>query len=169
MAVLTEFDVITPQTLDAALDVLTSTANVRPLAGGTDLMVQLESRSLPPCTFLNIENIRELQPPAEWAGPGVILPAMTTYRDVRCSPLRYRFPMLATAAREVGAIAIQSRGTWAGNIANASPAADGVPAMMAYDAEVELASKAGRRRVPVAKFYRGYKQNESRLCLPVHV
>ena len=58
--------------------------------------------------------------------------------------------MLALAAREVGALAIQSRGTWAGNIANASPAADGVPALMAYDAELELRSRSGApRRSPL--------------------
>jgi CO/xanthine dehydrogenase FAD-binding subunit len=70
--------------------------------------------------------------------------------------------MLALAAREVGALAIQNRGTWAGNIANASPAADGVPALMAYDAEVELASKNGKRVVPLSGFYHGYKQMERR-------
>jgi len=58
----------------------------------------------------------------------------------------------------VGALAVQSRGTWAGNIANASPAADGVPALMAYDAEVELSSRRGRRSVPLFKFYSGYKR-----------
>jgi CO/xanthine dehydrogenase FAD-binding subunit len=66
--------------------------------------------------------------------------------------------MLALAAREVGSLAIQSRGTWAGNVINASPAADGVPALMAYDAEIELASKSTRRRVPLSQFYTGYKQ-----------
>ena len=66
------------------------------------------------------------------------------------------------AARQVGAIQIQSRGTWAGNIANASPAADGVPVLMAYDATVVLASTAGTRDVPLADFYLGYKQLAAR-------
>ena len=66
--------------------------------------------------------------------------------------------MLAAAAREVGGLAVQSRGTWVGNVANASPAADGVPALMAYDAELEIRSSSGRRRVPLAGFYRGYKK-----------
>jgi CO/xanthine dehydrogenase FAD-binding subunit len=79
--------------------------------------------------------------------------------------------MLALAAREVGSLAIQSRGTWAGNIINASPAADGVPALMAYDAEVELASKSGRRRVLLSRLYRGYKQMDRRpdeLVVAIH-
>ena len=88
---------------------------------------------------------------------------LTTYRDTRVTAaIRQKFPMLAQAAREVGALAIQSRGTWVGNIANASPAADGVPALMAYDAEVELSSKGGRRSVPLSRFYTGYKTMDRR-------
>src|SRR5262249_23474610 len=100
------------------------------------------------------------------------LGALTTYRDVRVSPIRRQFPMLALAAREVGSLAIQSRGTWAGNVINASPAADGVPALMAYDAEIELASKSTRRRVPLSQFYSGYKQMVRRsdeLVTAIHV
>jgi CO/xanthine dehydrogenase FAD-binding subunit len=69
-----------------------------------------------------------------------------------------RLPLLVAAARELGALQIQNRGTWAGNIANASPAADGVPALMAYDAVVELASVRGRRWVALADYFTGYKQ-----------
>jgi CO/xanthine dehydrogenase FAD-binding subunit len=76
--------------------------------------------------------------------------------------IRDTFPMLAAAAREVGVLAIQSRGTWAGNIANASPAADGVPALMAHDAEIELTSRKGSRRVALDRFYHGYKKTERR-------
>ena len=93
---------------------------------------------------------------------GLSLGALTTYRDVRRSSIRNQFPMLATAAREVGALAIQSRGTWVGNIANASPAADGVPALMAYNAQIELASREGKRRVALDKFYSGYKRMDRR-------
>src|SRR5262245_48972535 len=158
MGTISEFEVVTARTLDAALDVLASTANVRALAGGTDLMVQLEAQTLQPCMFLNIDGLRELRPPMEWTGSGASLPAMTTYRDVRNSRLQERFPLLAAAAREVGALAIQSRGTWVGNVVNASPAADGVPVLMAYDAELEIRSKSGNRRVALSNFYRGYKQ-----------
>ena len=155
VATVNEFPVITPQSLDEALDVLASVQNVRPLAGGTDLMVLLESGALRPCTFLNIQELPELKSPDG-------MTALTTYRDIRASHWKTRFPMLAAAAREVGALAIQSRGTWIGNVANASPAADGVPALMAYDAELEIARKGERRRVPLANFYRGYKQMDLR-------
>ncbi len=155
------FEVLTPQSLDEALDALASIERVVPLAGGTDLMVYLEAGALPPCTFLNLQELAQLKPPLSTNG-GLTLGALTTYRDVRLSGVREQFPMLALAAREVGALAIQSRGTWAGNIANASPAADGVPALMAYDAEIELSSKKGRRRVLLEKFYRGYKEMDRR-------
>jgi CO/xanthine dehydrogenase FAD-binding subunit len=155
VATVSDFKVITPQSLDEALDALAVVENLRPLAGGTDLMVLLESGALRPCTFLNIQDLPELRSADR-------ITALTTYRDVRTGHWKTRFPMLAIAAREVGALAIQSRGTWIGNVANASPAADGVPALMAYDAELEIARKNGRRTVPLANFYRGYKQMDLR-------
>jgi CO/xanthine dehydrogenase FAD-binding subunit len=165
------FDVITPRSLDDALDALASDGNTVPLAGGTDLMVSLDAGSIRPCTFVNLQDLRELRPALDHGSP-LRLGALTTYRDVRVSPVRREFPMLALAAREVGSLAIQSRGTWAGNIINASPAADGVPALMAYNAEIELASKSGRRRVPLSRFYRGYKQMDRRLdelAVAIHI
>jgi len=155
------FDVVTPNTLDEALDALAANRDLVPLAGATDLMVYLEAGTLPPCTFLNLQELQELKP-IRTAGGTVGLGALTTYRDVRSSSVREQFPSLALAAREVGALAIQSRGTWAGNIANASPAADGIPALMAYDAEIELTSRSGRRMVPLSGFYRGYKKMDRR-------
>ena len=155
------FEVITPRSLTEALDALAADRRLVPLAGATDLMVYLEAGSLRPCAFLNLQELPELKPALRVNG-ALTLGALTTYRDVRVSAVKEQFPMLALAAREVGALAIQNRGTWAGNIANASPAADGVPALMAYDAEVELAGKSGRRSVALAAFYRGYKQMDRR-------
>jgi CO/xanthine dehydrogenase FAD-binding subunit len=86
--------------------------------------------------------------------------ALTTYSETRHDPqVVTRLPLLVAAARELGALQIQNRGTWAGNIANASPAADGVPALLAYDAVVELASARGRRWVALADYSTGYKQS----------
>jgi CO/xanthine dehydrogenase FAD-binding subunit len=141
---------------------MASGTNIVPLAGGTDLMVGLGGGGISPCTFLNLQEVAELRPPLP-ANGAVTLGALTTYRDVRKSPVRASYPMLALAAREIGSLAIQSRGTWTGNLINASPAADGVPALLAYDGEVELASKSGRRRVPLSRFYSGYKQMDRRL------
>lgn len=159
-AYLPDFKVINAEDLSESLDALTSGENIVPLAGGTDLMVYLDAGQLKPCTFLNLQEVHQLRHPPKING-SLTLSALTTYRDARViREIRANFPMLAWAAREVGVLAIQSRGTWVGNIANASPAADGVPALMAYDAEVELMSKKGSRKVLVAKFYKGYKQME---------
>jgi CO/xanthine dehydrogenase FAD-binding subunit len=155
------FEVINPHSIAEALDALSAEPNMVPLAGATDVMVYLEARSLPPCTFLNLQQLPELKPIVP-GSRSIILGALTTYRDVRSSSVRQQFPMLALAAREIGALAIQNRGTWVGNIANASPAADGVPALMAYDAEIELTSKDGRRVVPLSRFYCSYKQMDRR-------
>jgi CO/xanthine dehydrogenase FAD-binding subunit len=155
------FNVVNPGSLDDALDALAADHRLVPLAGATDLMVYLEAGRLPSCSFLNLQELGELKPIRKM-DKHVSLGAMTTYRDVRTGSVGQQFPLLALAAREVGALAIQSRGTWAGNIANASPAADGVPALMAYDAEVELSSKSGRRTVPLSDFYHGYKQMDRR-------
>jgi CO/xanthine dehydrogenase FAD-binding subunit len=89
----------------------------------------------------------------------VSIGALTTYTDVRRHALvSSEFPLLVRAARETGGVAIQNRGTVGGNIANASPAADTPPALLVYDAELELRSVRGVRRVPYATFHRGYKQ-----------
>lgn len=161
-AYLKDYSLFQPTSLGDALDALQSKESIRPLAGGTDLMVALEAGSLAPCAFLDLQGILELRPRLRWNG-GLVLSALASYTDVRAHPeVCAVYPMLPRAAREVGALAIQTRGTWAGNVANASPAADGVPALMAYDAEVELQSAARGRRVPLAGFYSGYKMLESR-------
>jgi CO/xanthine dehydrogenase FAD-binding subunit len=163
-AYLPDITVHSPATLAAALEIVDRDRAARPLAGGTDLMVLLHSGALrAPATFVSLHAVRELAGPIQVDG-GARLPALATFTDARSTPaLARRWPMLAIAAREVGVLAIQARATWAGNIANASPAADGVPALMAYGAEVELASRGGgSRRRPLAGFYTGYKTMDRR-------
>src|SRR5213079_3442717 len=101
--------------------------------------------------------------PLGWTADMLVLGGLTTYWDViRDERTREEFPLLVDAARQVGAIQIQARGTWAGNIVNASPAADGVPVLMAYDAVVVLESWRGREEVPLDRFYTGYKEMRRR-------
>src|SRR5436190_14054669 len=158
-AYLPAYELILPATLNEALDVLARNSGAwKPFAGGTDLMVLLEAGKLPHKNYVNIWNLKELRG-IEVTDDQVILGALTTYTGVQSHPvLQTEFPMLCEAARETGGIAIQNRGTLGGNIVNASPAADSSPALLAYDAELELISKTGERRVPYAKFHRGYKQ-----------
>ncbi len=130
-----------------------------PLAGGTDIMVNWPQRlSAHAATYLDLSGVGDLRS-IRWTDDALVLGAMTTYWDViEDAQIAAAFPMLLDAARQVGAVQIQSRGTWAGNIINASPAADGVPVLMAYHAVVVLESADGRDEVPLAEFYLGYKE-----------
>jgi CO/xanthine dehydrogenase FAD-binding subunit len=130
----------------------------KPFAGGTDLMVLLEAGKLPHRRFLSIWKLPELRG-IEVAPTYVTLGALTTYTEVRRHEVLLReFPLLCQAAAETGGVATQNRGTLGGNIANASPAADSPPALLVYDAELELVSARGTRWVPYHGFWSGYKQ-----------
>ncbi len=153
------YQLVTPTSLPEALSALASEPGVwQPFAGGTDLMVLLEAGRLPHKNYLNLWNLAELRG-VEVAANHITLGALTTYTDVQSNDvLREEFPMLCQAASETGGLAIQNRGTLGGNIANASPAADSPPALLAYNAELELLSLHGSRWVPYQSFHTGYKQ-----------
>jgi CO/xanthine dehydrogenase FAD-binding subunit len=157
------YELTSPGSLNEALDLLAQNNGTwKPFAGGTDLMVLLEAGKLPHKNYVNIWNLPELRG-IEVADDRITLGALTTYTEVQEHPiLRDEFPMLCQAARETGGIAIQNRGTLCGNIVNASPAADSPPALLAYDAELELVSTAGARRIPYSNFHLGYKQMDIR-------
>src|SRR3989440_650452 len=162
-AFISAYQLVTPQSLSEALTILASDSGVwKPFAGGTDLMVLLEAGKLLHKNYLNIWNLPELRG-VEVTDAYVSLGALTTYTEIqRHEILRAEFPMLCQAAKETGGIAIQNRSTLGGNIVNASPAADSPPALLAYDAELELVSKHGERRIPYFKFHSGYKQMDMR-------
>lgn len=134
-----------------------------PMAGATDLLVHWPSHlEAHDKTYLDLSKVAELRA-SQWTSDALTLGALATYWDaMHDAQIAGEFPLLIEAARQVGAVQIQSRGTWAGNIANGSPAADGVPVLMAYDAEVELASASGRRRVALSAFYTGYRRSVRR-------
>jgi CO/xanthine dehydrogenase FAD-binding subunit len=158
-AYLPDYQLITPRTLAEALALLAREPGVwKPFAGGTDLMVLLEADKLVQRNYLNIWDLNELRG-IEVREARVTIGALTTYTEIQKNPvLRSEFPMLCQAAGETGGLAIQNRGTLGGNIVNASPAADSPPALLAYDAELELVSLNGSRRVPYQGFHTGYKQ-----------
>lgn len=153
------YQLVTPASLLEALATLAREPGVwQPFAGGTDLMVLLEAGRLPHKNYLNIWSLAELRG-IRTTTEHVTLGALTTYTDVQANDvLREEFPMLCQAASETGGLAIQNRGTLGGNIANASPAADSPPALLAYNAELELLSVHGSRWVPYQNFHTGYKQ-----------
>jgi CO/xanthine dehydrogenase FAD-binding subunit len=122
------------------------------------VMVQLAAGTLSHRQYISVWGIRELRR-IEVDAEVVTVGALTTFSDIlRHETLRAEFPLLGRAAADTGGIANQNRGTIAGNIANASPAADTPPALLVYDAQLELTSVRGRRTVPYDRFHTGYKQ-----------
>ena len=146
-----------PRSLDEALRMLRDEGPLVPLAGCTDVFVGLHFGTQPARRFIDLWPLDELRGIA--AADGVLrLGALTTYTELIRSPeVREWLPALAAAAREVGGVQIQNRGTLAGNIANGSPAADTLPVLAVAEARVVLRSLGGERRVPVTGLYTGYR------------
>lgn len=158
-----------PDSLAAGLELLAQ-GRPRIAAGCTDLFPATERKVLPG-PILDISGIAELRGIAT-RDAGVTIGATTTWRDLLDTPLPPAFDGLKLAAREVGARQIQARGTIAGNLCNASPAADGVPPLLTLDAEVELASVRGRRRLPLSDFLKAPRQTaraEDEMVVCLHV
>jgi CO/xanthine dehydrogenase FAD-binding subunit len=149
------YELVAARDLPHALQLLTE--GFRPIAGGTDVMVLFEAGKLAHKRWTSIREIPELRF-IDVTPEHVTLGALTTYTDVRRSAiLAAEFPLMTAAAALTGGIATQNRGTIGGNIVNASPAADTPPALLVYDAEVELTSPRGSRRIPYTQFHKGYK------------
>jgi len=149
------YELIAARDLPHALILLTE--GFRPIAGGTDVMVLFEAGKLAHKKWASIREIPELRY-IDVTPEHVTLGALTTYTDVRRSAiLAAEFPLIAEAAALTGGIATQNRGTIGGNIVNASPAADTPPALLVYDAEVELTSPRGSRWLRYTQFHKGYK------------
>jgi CO/xanthine dehydrogenase FAD-binding subunit len=130
----------------------------RPLAGGTDLMVLFAAGALQDQALLDLSLIPELRGIRE-TGAELVFGALATFIDVQeCAAAHRYLPNLVKSARATGALAIQNRGTLGGNIANASPAADTPPSLLAYGAEVDLVSLRGVRSLPYDRFHLGYKK-----------
>jgi xanthine dehydrogenase small subunit len=159
-APLSTFDVARPRDLAHALRLLHASlpdGRLVPLAGGTDLFVTLNAGIVTGRRYLDLGGLRELTGVRERDG-GVVLGARTTFSEVRAHPLlRRRYPALAAAAAEVGSWQIQNRGTLGGNIANASPAGDSLPVLLALEAVVYARSVRGPREVPFTALFRGYR------------
>jgi len=131
----------------------------RPIAGGTDLMVALTGElGEPPDRILDLWRLDELRGIAI-DGDAISLGALTTYTDIRRSALcREHLPVLVEAAATIGAAQIQNRGTIGGNVANASPAGDTLPVLLAADAVFVLGSSRGERTVPASAFWPAYRK-----------
>ena len=144
-----------PGSVDEALGVLAS-GKARIIAGGTDVYPGLSERPLSG-DIVDVTRIESLNGITRRDG-NYRIGALTTWSDVVRADLPGQFDGLKAAAREVGSIQIQNVATLAGNLCNASPAADGVPALMALDAAVEIASASGSRLVALEDFITGNRR-----------
>jgi len=149
-----------PKSLADALKMLRDEGPLMPMAGCTDLYVSLNFGALKETRFLDLWRLGGLRKIA-LRGDLLSIGALATYTNVIQSAI-VRLPMLVAAAREVGGVQIQNRGTIGGNVANASPAGDTLPVLSAADAVVVLQSAQGVRRVPFNEFYTGYRASVRR-------
>ncbi len=168
-----EYELLRPGSLAAVLALLAdSPGQYTPIAGGTELMVQLAAGRLRTRRLVDIFGLPELTR-IDVTSHEITLGAGVTYTTLRRHPdLARELPLLVQAASWTGALANQNRGTLGGNLVNGSPAADTPPALLAYAAELTLGSARGTRRLPYAGFHTGYKQNvlaPDELVLALHL
>jgi len=149
------------ESLDQAVGILRQEPRT-PIAGATDLYVALNFGTLEPTRFLDIRGLDELRLIVLEDGVLTIGALVTFTEIVRSRSIGNHLPMLVEAARQVGGRQIQNRGTIGGNIANASPAGDTLPVLAAAEAIVILRSQDGARRVPITRFYSGYRRTVMR-------
>ena len=151
-----EFEYLAPKTLDEALSLLDNykDKSARILAGGTDLLVKMKTIDLKTDYLINIKNIPELNFIDIADGLKIGAAVSLSYIE-RIEKVKERYPALYEGIKSMAAIAVRNMGTIAGNICNASPAADTVPSLIAYGAEVKLVSKRGERTVSVEDFITG--------------
>ena len=146
-----------PRDLGEALAARAAHADWMVLAGGTDLMVNANHKAAP-AGILDLWRLPGLGAIAATDG-GIAIGAGATWLEVQRHPVIFeRYRPLAEAAREIGALQIQARATLGGNVGTSSPVGDSLPVLLAFDAELELASVRGTRRVPYHEFCTGYRK-----------
>jgi CO/xanthine dehydrogenase FAD-binding subunit len=151
-------DVLTPRSLDEALRIRSQQPDAYPVAGGTDVLVELNFDRLRPRALLNLNEVWELRGWHRENG-SVVLGAGLTYTEAMKAELATILPALAEASRTVGSPQIRNRGTVGGNLGTASPAGDALPPLLVENAEILLGSFRGVRTLPLADFLLGVKQN----------
>ena len=151
-------DFLAPSTWAEALAAKAENPDALPVAGGTDVMVEINFDHRRPPALLDLTRVPDLQEWGTVSDGRVRLGAGVTYTRI-IDELGDRLPGLAMAARTVGSPQIRNRGTVGGNLGAASPAGDSHPPLLAADAEIEVASVRGVRRIPAAEFYTGVKRN----------
>ena len=163
MMMRSEIDVLTPQSLEEALNILNhNQTGLRIVAGGTDVIVQLRDGVIKAEKLLNILSLKELRFIKNTENQ-IDIGSLATYSDITNSPLTRKHAwILVDAARQIGAIQLQNTATLGGNLGNASPAGDSLPPLYALDAVVVTRSKSGKREIPIEQFFVGYRKTALR-------
>jgi len=152
---LPKFEYFAPNTIEEACSLLAKyKGEARALAGGTDLLVQMKNREVTPRYLINIKNIPDLDYIRYDDKEGLRIGALTTIEALKTSTLiRRRFGILSQAAAVLGTVQIRNRGTIAGNLCNASPAAETAPALITLAAKARIVGMAGERAVALEDFF----------------
>lgn len=166
-------EMIAPGSLSVVLELMAAEPGKwTPIAGGTELMVAHAAGKLSASKLVSLWGIPDLRFVTTKAG-SIVIAAGATFRDLRAHvTIADQLPLLAKAATWIGSIANQNRATIGGNLVNGSPAADSSPALLVYDAEIELVSVRGSRRLPYSAFHTSYKRNAmapDELLYAIHV
>ena len=154
---MTSFNYYAPSTLENAFELIDRYGSEgRILAGGTDLLVRIKTGRIAPRAVIDIKHIPGLNSGIQFEGGQVVIGALSLMADIQDDPsLKQQFPALSEAAASVGSVQIRNRATLAGNLCNASPAADTAPALLIYKAKVKLAGRDGSRILPLEQFILG--------------
>jgi len=166
-------ELVAPGSLAAVLELMAEAPGQwTPIAGGTELMIAHSAGRLAASKFISLWGIPDLRF-IHSTPETLVIGAGATFTDMRTdAAIASDFPLLARAATWIGSIANQNRATLGGNLVNGSPAADSSPALLVYDAEVEIVSLRGRRRIAYSAFHTGYKKNvlaPDELVLAIHL
>jgi len=155
---LSDIDVVAPKTLEDALSVLHErSGKMKPIAGGTDAIIQLKDGLLQTTELLDISSLGGLRYILR-EGPKVRIGALSTYSDIiESSLLKSSCPMLVDASKTIGVIQLQNRATIGGNLANASPAGDTIPPLYVLAATITVQNYRGTRNIPIEKFFLDYR------------
>lgn len=143
-----------PETLQDAVAILARAPNARLLAGGTDLIIRLRDGSIATGLVVDVKRIQELDASISAGPDGLLIGARTVMTDIAADPrIRQGYTALAEGAAVVGSVQIRNRATLAGNVCNASPAADTVPALLVFGATVTVSGPGGDRRIPIHEVF----------------
>jgi len=155
-----DFTYLAPTSLQAAVGLLAEHRGaVKVLAGGTDLMLQLQDGMFAPDYVVDVKNVPELMSLSFDPTSGLTIGAATSLRSIETSEIvREKYPHLATGASEVGSVQIRNQASFGGNICTATPSADGIPALVSLDATARIASVRGERTVALAEFFKGVRR-----------